>query len=268
MKKRFLQLCFEHGKAADGAIFCAFSAADAFFVINGCKEVFDFDCFCGAVFLAFHAADTAVLAFFANDSALFMVGAGNDSFFCFRNERNKMVGAFCDAKSAACTFSGVNFCNSVYDADSIVGTNGCAVAAAKAAIEACAFAAIEHFCGSAGIESLINFFLNLLIAVTAAMNESGDGFCGFSFNAEERAESIGGCFTAGTAKICGGSGDFSKSFCISVASGKTACAAVCAGKAIASFSFDGVYFYAHEYIGKDEKNRTCKTDSGNNESCV
>ena len=68
-----------------------------------------------------------------------MVGAGDDCFFCFRNDRNKVVGAFCNAKAAAGAFSGVNFCNAVYNADSVVFANGCTVAAAKASEKAGAF---------------------------------------------------------------------------------------------------------------------------------
>ena len=250
--------------AANRAIFYAFSAADAFFIINGCKEVFNFDCFCRAVLLAFHAADTAVLAFFANNSAFFMVRAGDDRFFSFRYDRNEMVGAFCNAKAASRTFFRVNFCNTVYDADCIMGANGCAVAASEASEKACAFSAIEHFCCCAGVESLINFFLNLFVTITAAMYESGNRFCNLGFNAKNLADCFYGYFTAGTAKVCGGFGIFGKSFCISVTTGKTAGSAVCAGKAVTNFAFDRVYFNSHEMGRKDKKKGTCKADSSYN----
>ena len=260
----FVKLCFKHGKAANRAIFYAFSAADAFFIINGCKEVFNFDCFCGAVLLAFHAADTAVLAFFANNSAFFMVRAGDDRFFSFRYDRNKVVGAFCNAKSATGAFSGVNFCNAVYNADCIVFANGCAVAAAKASEKAGAFSAVKHFCGNAGVESLINFFLNLFVTIAAAMYESGNGLCSLGFNTEDFADCFYGCFTAGAAKVCGSFGVFGKSFCVSITTGKTAGSAVCTGKAVANFAFDRVYFNTHEMGRKDKKKGTCKADSSYN----
>ena len=255
--KKIFELCFKHFKAADRAIGNTFSAADAFFIINGCKEVFNFDCFCGAVLLAFHAADTAVLTFFANNSAFFMVRAGDDCFFCFGNKGNKVVGAFCNAKSACTAFSGINFCNAVYNADCIVFTNGCTVAAAKAAIEASAFSAIKHFCGSTGVESLINFFLNLFVTIAAAMYESGNGLCSLGFNAEDFADCFYGCFTAGAAKVCGSFGVFGKSFCVSITTGKTAGSAVCAGKAVTNFAFDRVYFNSHEMGRKDKKMGPC-----------
>lgn len=39
-----------------------FSAVFTFIVINGCMEVFDFDCSCRALFLTHFTADTAVFA--------------------------------------------------------------------------------------------------------------------------------------------------------------------------------------------------------------
>lgn len=235
-------------------------------MIDGCKSVDNGDCFRRAVFLAFHTADTAVFAFLADNCAFFMVGTGDDCFFCFGNKRNDMVGTFAYAKSAAAAFSRVNVCNAVYNADCIVGTDGCTVAAAKTAIKTGAFAAVKHFCGCAGIKSLIDFFINLFVTVAAAMYERGKGFGSLSFYAKDFADCIGGFLTAGAAKVCFGAGDFGKSFCISITAGKTACTAVCTGKAFANFCFDGVNFYSHEVGGKNEKKGTCKADTCNNKS--
>lgn len=266
--RNFCGLCFEHFEAAYGAVLGAFAAADAFFVINGCKEVYNGDSLGRTVFLALHAADAAILTFFANDGAFFMVGTGDDCFFCLGNKGNDVVGAFAYAKSAATAFSGVNVCNAVNDADGVIGADGCAVSAAEAAIKACAFSAVEHFCCRAGIETLIDFFISLFVAIAAAMYECGKRFESFGFNSEDFGNCFCGCFAAGTAKVCRSAGNVCKSVCISVTAGKTACAAVCSGKTFADFRFDGVGFNAHEDIGKNKKKRACKAKSGNNKGCV
>ena len=232
-------------KAAYRAVFHAGTAVHAFGVIDGRKVINDGNSFGRTVLLAFHTTYAGVFTFLAGNGAFFVVGAGDNGLFGFRDERNDMVWAGFCAHTASDAFSGIHAGDAVYDADSVILAFLCAVSTSEAAESTGTFSAIKHFRGGAGLYAFIYLFLIVYSAFAAAMYKSDNGFGFLGFNTEDGGDLFGNFGSAGTTEI-GGCLTGGNGFCVSVTAGKTAGSAVCSGKAIADGNFGLVYRNSHD----------------------
>ena len=139
-------------------VFLAHTAVDAFFIINASKVVFNLDCTLGTIFLTFHTSYTAVGANLAHLGAFVVAGAFNNNAGGVVDKVDNMIGTGFGAKSAADTFSGVDFGNSLFLADGygITGTYIYAIAVAEAGEGTVAVTRKGHICRYAGFNSVIN----------------------------------------------------------------------------------------------------------------
>ena len=104
-----------------GAIFGAFSAADALFVIHMCRVIGNLDCVAFTHLLAFHTADTADRAFFARKRALVVIFAKHRRFgFIQRDKFYELLRASCDTFFARLTLERVYARYAVANANGVI----------------------------------------------------------------------------------------------------------------------------------------------------
>ena len=104
-----------------GAIFGAFAAADALFVIHMCRVIGDFDRVAFTHLLAFHTADTADRAFFARKCAIVVIFAKHRRFgFIQRAKFYELLRASCDTFFARLALKRINTRYAVANANGVI----------------------------------------------------------------------------------------------------------------------------------------------------
>jgi hypothetical protein len=117
-----------------GTYISASATACAKLVIDGCKVVHNGNSAVRTSLLALHTADTAVRACLTCRSALIVVGACYYNAGCLVKKMDDGVRTLANANSASDTLACIYPCYTVLNGDSILRTNGNAVAVAKAGI--------------------------------------------------------------------------------------------------------------------------------------
>ena len=213
---------------------CTFATTGALVVVNDRQVIHNLDGTLGTVLLALATADTAVGAILAGNTALVVVGAFHHNSGSVLDEVDYSIGAFTGADAAADAFSGIDPCHAVFDSDGVLGADSYAVAVAKAGEGAVAIAGITHIGGSAGLVTLIVIFLCNNIAGSVAGKVCNLLHNVGSLNTEDDCDILGGSVTAGNTAVGLVGFSFRQSFCITVAAGITASAAVGAGETVAN----------------------------------
>ena len=132
----------------------AFSAGGTFAVVNACKVVRYVDSIKLALLFAYLAADTAAAAHCLYCLAHIVRAAHNVNSLTERAHINDIVGTGIGTKSAAHTFFGSNFCQSVFHVDSPIGTDAYAVAQTDTAVFAAPHSAVKALCIGTGLHAV------------------------------------------------------------------------------------------------------------------
>ena len=245
-----------------GANLAASAAIYAFFIVYRSKIVFYDYCAGWAGLFAFSAGDAAVFTKYANPRAFIVVVAGNRNASGISYKMNNAVGAFFRAKSATDAFSRIYRRNTlVVYANGISRANLDAVAVAEAGKRAVVIAGVVEICGFAGFRAVVVVFFLFGKAKTVAGNVSHllDNVLG------ARAHNFGDfrrcSVTAGDTKVAFVRNPIGKRLCVSITAGKSASAAVCAGKHVADCKSSFILFDA-EICGGNRKQKRAKHACG------
>ena len=250
--------------AVYGADLNTSSASGAKRIVYGREIVFDLYSACGASLFALFAADTAVCAILACQRALVMIGAFDDHARGVIDQLDYVVGAGADADTATYTLDGSNTGNTVFNADSIVGAFVCTVAVAEAGEGTALITLIKKVRGGTGLSSSVNVLALNNIAGSSASNIGNLFDNALGFNTEYACDRASGGITAGGAEIGLVDLFFCQRLCVTVASGKSASSAVCAGEAITDSGGGFVFFRAEEDTCQCEQDSASKRDARQN----
>ena len=113
--------------AMNGARLTASAAIRTFFVVDRCEVIYECDRAVGTSLCALAATDATVGAELANHRALIVAGAENESSVDVGHKLDDVMGASLRADAAADAELAVYECNTVFDADGILGASPCAV---------------------------------------------------------------------------------------------------------------------------------------------
>ena len=161
------------------------AAAGTEIVIDGCEVVLYGDSTLGTGLLALHTADTAVGAVLTGEGTLILVGALNNNAGGVIDKVDDTVGALTHADTTADTLAGVYTRYTVFNRDSILGTNARAVTVAKASIGTELIAAVRHICGKAGLVTLVVALSGCDVARAVAGNVCNLFYNVLSLNTED-----------------------------------------------------------------------------------
>ena len=237
----------------DGANLYARAATGAEGVIDGSKVVLNGDSTLRTGLLTLHTTDTTVGAVLTCESTLILVGALHNHAGGVVDKVDDTVGTLAYADAAADTLAGVNVSYAVFNGDSVLRTNSCAVAVAEAGVGAVLVTAVCHVCGETGLVALIVALSGCSLASTVAGYESNLLDNVFSLNAEDGSDTLCGRVTAGHAEVGLVGGLFSESLCIAVTSGVAASATVSAGESVTDSNEFLILFDTKEVIGNGKK---------------
>ena len=216
----------------NGTNLCTSATAGTKIVVDSGEIVLDGDSTLGTGLLTLHTADTTVGAILTGESTLILVGALNDNAGGVVDEVDDTVGALTHADAAADTLAGVYTRYTVFNRDSVLGTNARAVTVAKASIGTELIAAVRHIRGKAGLVTLVVALSGCDVARAVAGNVCNLFYNVLSLNTEDSCDLLCGTVTAGNTKVGLVCLLFCESLCIAVASGVTASTAVCTGQAV------------------------------------
>ena len=251
------------GDALLGACIGTETATDAEGLIDACEEVCNGDSAVGTSLLALHTADAACLTNLHSSGTLIVVAAVNSDSSSLGNDLDDLVRTGLGAESAADASSGIDMSDTVFDADSVLGTYSSAVTKAETAVGTSALTAKEHFSGLAGSGAAILILILSLVAGTAAAHVSSHGNNFPALYAENSCDVLSSVSAAGNTKVSSNTFAGNKSLSVSIASGKSACATVCAGQALTNGAKSLVNRNSHNLGCDGKKNSAYKTDNGN-----
>lgn len=236
--------------------------------IDTSQSVFDNDCVGGALALALHAADAALVADLHDGSALVAAGAGDENMLIIIDELDYLLRAGIDARTAADTLLAVDLCNAVNDAHCAELAGICAVAesyAREAAIHIALTA--EQHSRLAVLGSLVVEALGSMTFSARAGNECDLLYDFTGGNAHDLRDFFGSLRTGCNALVgrsfalCDRSG-------IAVAAGESAAAAVCAGETLTDLLLLGVYLDIEYLRCKREDRAEQSTENAENDNTI
>ena len=255
----------------NGTNLCTSATAGTKIVVDSGEIVLDGDSTLGTGLLTLHTADTTVGAILTGESTLILVGALNDNAGGVVDEVDDTVGALAYTDATADTLAGVNVSYAVFNGNSLLGTNSCTVAVAKACEGAVLVTAVSHVGGKAGLVTLVVALSGCSVARTVAGNECNLLNNVLCLNAEDGRDILCGAVATGHTEVGLVGRLFSKSFSIAVASGVTARATVSTGQAVTDSNSGLVLLDSKEYACQGEQSGTHDSDAdedeGRNKNC-
>ena len=234
------------GQTAGHAYTCAFAAANAFAVIDGCNIVRNGNCAKLTGLFTFFAADTADRTGLLGYSALVLAGAQHCNSGCSRNNPDNLLGACLCAQAAANTLFIVNNGNALVETDGIVGTNLCTISQPEASKDTASAATIVNLSSSAAGNAVIFTSRGCLFAIAIAADNRNLFFDIRSLNAQNLTDLLGHSVTTGHAQVGPGAG-FKQCTCITVTAAEAASAAICAGQAVSDGRQPLIFFNLHDH---------------------
>ena len=258
---------------SNGAGFDASAAAGALGVIEKGKVLVHGDRAVRAGTCTLGAADTAVCAHLAGDSAFVVVRASDSDDGAVLLHLDGAVGTGLCTKTAAGAEARDDLCYAVVNEDRVVGTSRGTVAETDAGIgtNVFAFPMLSGF--TTGFEAVAEVFFIFLgsLAGAVASNVSKELDCLSCLNAENACDLLRCNIAAGNAEVGFGDLALGESTCIAVASAVSAGTAVSAGKSITDREEFFILFDTEKDVGNGKydraNNRDRKTDKNGNKYC-
>ncbi len=259
--------------SSNGAGFDASAAAGALGVIEKGKILVHSDRTVRAGTCTLGAADTAVCAHLAGDSALVVVRASDSDDGAVLLHLDGAVGTGLCTKAAARAEARDDLCYAVVNEDRIVGTSCRTVAETDAGIGTNVFAfpvLSGFFTGLEAVAEVFFIFLcSLAGAVASDVSKELDGLS--CLNAENACDLLRRNVAAGNAEVGFGDLALGKSSSITVASAESASTAVSTGKSITDGEELFILLNTEENVrnGKYDRanDRDRKTDKNGNKYC-
>ena len=245
-----------------GTYFPTLAAGNTLVVVYSGKIVYYLDCIYGTVLFTLSAGYTTVLTELANLCALVVIVTLNDNSGYVVHEMDYTVGAGLFTKAASNTFLGIYLrYAALRDGNRITGANLGAVTVSETGEGAEAVTSKAHICRLAGRRAAIDILSLLGKTSTVTSNVSHLLNDLFRLDAEDRGDLSCGTVTAGSTKIRFVGHALAESLCITVTSGKTASAAICAGKTFTDTVCFFVLFNTEKLCRNGKKNRAQNTNA-------
>ena len=259
--------------SSDGASFDTSAAAGALGVIEKGKILVHSDRTVRAGACTLGAADTAVCAHLAGDSALVVVRASDSDDGAVLLHLDGAVRTGLCTKAAARAEARDDLCYAVVNEDRVVGTSRGTVTETDAGIgtNVFAFPVLSGF--TTGLEAVAEVFFiflgSLAGAVASDVSEELDSLS--CLNAENACDLLRRNVAAGNAEVGFGDLTLGESTCIAVASAVSASAAVCTRKCITDREELFILFDTEKDVGNGKydraNDRDRKTDKNGNKYC-
>ena len=154
----------------NGANLGAFAAAGALVIINNGEVVNNLDRAVGTGLLTLAAGNTAVSTALANCCALIVIRALYNDALGILDKMNNVVGTLACAHTAADTLGGVDFSNAILNGDSVLGTDGYAIAVAKAGVCTKLIARVAEVSNTTALDAVVYISALGSLTVTVAGN--------------------------------------------------------------------------------------------------
>ena len=208
-------------------------------IINYCEIILNLNCAVRTGLLTLHTSDTTVRASLVGYSALIVAGALNSNSGLLGENVNNTVGTGLFAKTASDTLGRINLSNTVFDidVDSILRTNCDTVAVAKTSIGTNGVARVSKLCSLTGLNTVVNVFSVLGLAVTVTSNVSNLGINVACSKTQDFTDLSSYVCAAGDTKAGVIALTLAESLCVSIAAGVTARTTVSAGETVTDCNY-------------------------------